>query len=130
MLCGTWRSPILDTTDYDPDAILAENDMTSDDHQVENAQGTNRDSIVEVDEGYSLVRASTIKKRPTMRLGFMGLFGRKVDKIDHYREVFGTLDKAVQKMRMSRVYATTSIGFVTFEEMHAAVSVLINIFFF
>ncbi|KAF9135176.1 hypothetical protein BGX30_011642 [Mortierella sp. GBA39] len=107
-------------SDYDPDAILAENDMTVDDHQVENGQGTNRDSIVDVDDGYSLVRASSIKKRPTMRLGFMGIFGRKVDKIDHYREVFATLDKAVQKMRMSRVYATTSIGFVTFEEMHAA----------
>ncbi|KAH7048910.1 hypothetical protein BKA57DRAFT_393689 [Linnemannia elongata] len=78
-------------TDYDPDAILAENDITADDNQ-----------------------------RPTMRLGFMGIVGRKVDKIDHYREVFATLDKAVQKMRMSRVYATTSIGFVTFEEMHAA----------
>lgn len=109
-------------TDYDPDAILAENDITADDNQVENGQGTNRDSMVDVDEGYSLVRASSIKKRPTMRLGFMGILGRKVDKIDHYREVFATLDKAVQKMRMSRVYATTSIGFVTFEEMHAAVS--------
>ncbi|KAF9288616.1 hypothetical protein BGZ88_008105 [Linnemannia elongata] len=107
-------------TDYDPDAILAENDITADDNQVENGQGTNRDSMVDVDEGYSLVRASSIKKRPTMRLGFMGILGRKVDKIDHYREVFATLDKAVQKMRMSRVYATTSIGFVTFEEMHAA----------
>lgn len=109
-------------SDYDPDAILAENDVTAEDNQVENGQGSNRDSIVDVDEGYSLVRASSIKKRPTMRLGFMGIIGRKVDKIDHYREVFATLDKAVQKMRMSRVYATTSIGFVTFEEMHAAVS--------
>ncbi|KAF9146730.1 hypothetical protein BG015_011511 [Linnemannia schmuckeri] len=107
-------------SDYDPDALLAENDMTADDNQAENSQVANRDSIVEDDEGYSLVRASSIKKRPTMRLGFMGIFGRKVDKIDHYREVFATLDKAVQKMRMSRVYATTSIGFVTFEEMHAA----------
>ncbi|KAG0284408.1 hypothetical protein BGZ96_011216 [Linnemannia gamsii] len=107
-------------SDYDPDALLAENDMPLDDNQVENAQETNRDSMVEVDEGYSLVRASTIKRRPTMRLGFMGLFGRKVDTIEHYQEVFATLDKAVQKLRMSRVYATTSIGFVTFEEMHHA----------
>ncbi|KAG0281103.1 hypothetical protein BGZ95_006779 [Linnemannia exigua] len=107
-------------SDYDPDAILAENDTTLDENQAENAQENNRNSIIEVDEGYSLVRASTIKKRPTMRLGFMGIFGRKVDKIEHYREVFATLDKAVQKMRMSRVYATTSIGFVTFEEMQHA----------
>ncbi|KAF9912451.1 hypothetical protein EC991_010538 [Linnemannia zychae] len=108
--------------DYDTDALLSENDMTHEDSHGGNSQETNnnRNSIVEVDEGYSLVRASTIKKRPTMRLGFMGIFGRKVDKIEHYREVFATLDKAVQRMRMSRVYATTSIGFVTFEEMRHA----------
>ncbi|KAF9928899.1 hypothetical protein FBU30_002041 [Linnemannia zychae] len=107
-------------SDYDPNAIMAENENTLEESQVENTQDVNRGSIVEDDEGYSLVRSSSIKKRPTMRLGFLGLFGRKVDTIDHYREVFATLDKAVQKMRLSRVYATTSIGFVTFEEMHAA----------
>ncbi|KAF9088839.1 hypothetical protein BGX23_007090 [Mortierella sp. AD031] len=107
-------------SDYDPDAIMAENEHAMEDNQAEDSQGFNRDGFPEVDEGFSLVSSSSIKKRPTMRLGFMGLFGRKVDKIDHYRDVFATLDKAVQKMRMSRVYATTSIGFVTFEEMHAA----------
>ncbi|KAG0373494.1 hypothetical protein BGX24_011626 [Mortierella sp. AD032] len=106
-------------SDYDPEAILAEYDTPLDDNQAENAQ-ENRNSIMAIDEGYSLVRASTIKTRPTMRLGYMGIFGRKVDKIEHYREVFATLDKAVQKMRLSRVYATTSIGFVTFEEMQHA----------
>ena len=69
------------------------------------------------------------RKRPTIRLGFLGRFGKKVDKIDYYREVFATLDKAVQKLRLSRVFASTSIGFVTFEEMNAAVSPSLDISF-
>ncbi|KAF9435708.1 hypothetical protein BGZ76_005699 [Entomortierella beljakovae] len=60
------------------------------------------------------------KNRPTIRLGFLGLFGKKVDKIDHCKEVFSTLDKAVLKLRNSKIFPTTTTGFVTFEEMHAA----------
>ncbi|KAG0206932.1 hypothetical protein BGX28_001735 [Mortierella sp. GBA30] len=99
---------------YDPVKIEGENDRTMvDPHTMsEEHEGS-------ADEGTSLLRPNA-KKRPTMRLGFMGVFGKKVDKIDHCREVFATLDKAVQKMRMSRIFATTSIGFVTFEDMHSA----------
>ncbi|KAF8935717.1 hypothetical protein BGZ52_006342 [Haplosporangium bisporale] len=103
---------------YDPEFIYAENDRTlgnprpsTDDHDHED----------QTDENATLLRSSIPgKKRPTMRLGWMGLMGKKVDKIDHHREVFSTLDKAVQKMRMSRIFAKTSIGFVTFEEMSSA----------
>ncbi|KAG0341801.1 hypothetical protein BG000_007984 [Podila horticola] len=102
---------------YDPDIIYAENDRTlgnrpsTDDHNDEDQD----------DENAALLRSSIPgKKRLTMRLGFLGIFGKKVDRIDHSREVFATLDKAVQKMRMSRVFAKTSIGFVTFEEMNSA----------
>lgn len=104
---------------YDPEFIYAENDRTlgnprpsTDDHDHED----------QIDENATLLRSSIPgKKRPTMRLGWMGLIGKKVDKIDHHREVFSTLDKAVQNMRMSRIFAKTSIGFVTFEEMNSAV---------
>ncbi|GJJ69614.1 calcium permeable stress-gated cation channel [Entomortierella parvispora] len=60
------------------------------------------------------------KPRPTMRLGLWGIFGKKVDKIDQCSEIFATLDKAVQKMRLSRIFASTSVGFVTFEDMNSA----------
>lgn len=104
---------------YDPEFIYAENDRTlgnprpsTDDHDHEDL----------TDENAALLRPGIPgKKRPVMRLGWMGLIGKKVDKIDHRREVFSTLDKAVQKMRMSRIFAKTSIGFVTFEEMSSAV---------
>ncbi|KAF9945796.1 hypothetical protein BGZ72_000959 [Mortierella alpina] len=98
---------------YDPNKIEAETDHDLADPQViaEDHDGA--------DEGTSLLRKQA-KKRPTTRLGFMGIFGKKVDKIDHCREIFATLDKAVQKMRMSRIFATSTIGFVTFEEMHSA----------
>ncbi|KAG9324038.1 hypothetical protein KVV02_004715 [Mortierella alpina] len=125
--------------DYDPDAIAAENDKCLEHHHHHHSgtataataaavslgenpsQETNHGNLPGSDEGPSIVpRTGRFKERPTMRLGFMGIFGKKVDKIDHYREVFATLDKAVQKMRMSRVYAATSIGFVTFEDMQSA----------
>ncbi|KAI1316467.1 hypothetical protein EDD11_009957 [Mortierella claussenii] len=101
---------------YDPDKVMADNDRNltnvhptmTQDHDDDNAN-----------ESSSLLGANQ-KKRPTMRLGFLGLFGKKVDKIEHHKDVFATLDKAVQKMRLSRIFTTTSIGFVTFEEMHSA----------
>ncbi|KAF9576796.1 hypothetical protein EC968_003303 [Mortierella alpina] len=126
--------------DYDPDAIAAENDKCLEHHHhhhsataatttTASAVGLGENLLHETghgnlpvsDERSSLVpRTDKFKERPSMRLGFMGIFGKKVDKIDHLREVFATLDKAVQKMRMSRVYAATSIGFVTFEDMQSA----------
>ncbi|KAF9584085.1 hypothetical protein BGW38_007635 [Lunasporangiospora selenospora] len=108
--------------DFDPDKILQENERLLENLHQENttvdADGTNRDGPRPNSE---LTSASySPKKRPTIRLGFLGLFGKKVDKIDHRREVFATLDKAVQKMRLSRIYTMASIGFVTFEDMHSA----------
>ncbi|KAF9933161.1 hypothetical protein FBU30_006327 [Linnemannia zychae] len=101
---------------YDPDKILEDNERAMSEH-VEGVEGHDVDTT----ENSSLLRPTPKgKKRPTTRLGLWGLFGKKVDKIDHCREVFATLDKAVQKMRMSRIFATTSVGFVTFEEMHSA----------
>ncbi|KAF9273235.1 hypothetical protein BGZ68_001684, partial [Mortierella alpina] len=98
---------------YDPDKIEAESNHEPADPQ------TTAEEHEGADEGTSLLRSQD-KKRPTTRLGFMGKFGKKVDKIDHCREIFATLDKAVQKMRKSRIFATSSIGFVTFEKMHSA----------
>lgn len=104
---------------YDPDFIYAENEGNLEGRPFLSAH----DHEDQDDENATLLRSSIPdKKRLTMRLGFLGIFGKKVDRIDHRREVFATLDKAVQKMRMSRVFAKTSIGFVTFEEMNSAVS--------
>ncbi|KAG0369275.1 hypothetical protein BGX24_002482 [Mortierella sp. AD032] len=101
---------------YNPDKILADNERAMMEHAEDGEEHGE-----ETTESSSLLRpAPHGKKRPTTRLGLWGLFGKKVDKIDHCREVFTTLDRAVQKMRMSRIFATTSVGFVTFEEMHSA----------
>ncbi|KAF8941178.1 hypothetical protein BGZ58_001459 [Dissophora ornata] len=115
--------------DYDPNAIVAENERILEQHQHRHAgpitgestpQGPEQSCFPETaDRSLVVDSARGVEKRPTMRLGFLGLFGKRVDKIYYRREVFATLDKAVQKMRTSRVFATTSIGFVTFEEMHA-----------
>ncbi|KAG0338810.1 hypothetical protein BG004_007067 [Podila humilis] len=114
--------------DYDPEAIQAENERHSTDELARpttTATTSTSAATTTVDDASSLnqtvvATGRKLKKRPTMRLGFLGIFGKKVDKIDHYREVFAALDKAVQKLRMSRIFAASSIGFVTFEEMHSA----------
>ncbi|KAG0055063.1 hypothetical protein BGZ83_009699 [Gryganskiella cystojenkinii] len=109
--------------DYDPERIQAENDRTEQEHGQldEERDRTARGDGPVTEERWRHIRVNgKSKKRPTIRLGFLGVFGEKVDKIDYCREVFATLDKAVQKLRLSRIFATTSIGFVTFEEMHAA----------
>ncbi|KAF9337380.1 hypothetical protein BG006_005007 [Podila minutissima] len=102
--------------DYDPEAILADNELhcLDEPHPITTDRGECPSSLASSHAG------KNIKKRPTLRLGFLGLFGKKVDKIDHCREVFAAVDKAVQKLRVSRIFAASSIGFVTFEEMHAA----------
>ncbi|KAF9097994.1 hypothetical protein BGX23_007321 [Mortierella sp. AD031] len=101
---------------YDPDKILADNEHALTEH----AEDMDEHGVATTESTSLLRPAPSGKKRPTTRLGLWGLFGKKVDKIDHCREVFATLDKAVQKTRMSRILATTSVGFVTFEEMHSA----------
>ncbi|KAF9185509.1 hypothetical protein BGZ51_002631 [Haplosporangium sp. Z 767] len=102
-----YGNPVEDPS-YDPEKIEAGND-----------RATSGDLERGTDEQTSLLRPNS-KPRPTTRMGFLGLFGKKVDKIDQSREIFNTLDKAVQKMRMSRIFASSSVGFVTFEDMRAA----------
>ncbi|CAO3575199.1 unnamed protein product [Mortierella alpina] len=98
---------------YDPDKVEAETD-----HELENPRTVAEDHEG-ADEGTSLLR-TVDKKRPTTRLGFLGIFGKKVDKINHCRDIYVTLDRAVRKVRMSRTLPPSSIGFVTFKDMHSA----------
>ncbi|KAG0231838.1 hypothetical protein BGW42_008587 [Actinomortierella wolfii] len=119
--CDYYGNPSGDPN-YDPDAIEEENARIEQSYQQHGSTDipdiSNLDS--NRDSGTPLALGTKIKPRPTTRLGFLGLFGKKVDKIDHLRQIFFTLDKAVQKMRMSKIYTTTGTGFVTFENMHAA----------
>ncbi|KAF9963585.1 hypothetical protein BGZ65_002034 [Modicella reniformis] len=99
---------------YDPDKIMAGDDRPQ----------TIAEQSEHASDSTSLLRPrdkkEQIKERPTMRLGFLGLFGKKVDKIDHRKEVFAALDERVQNMRLRRIFTTTGVGFITFEEMYSA----------
>ncbi|KAG0055802.1 hypothetical protein BGZ83_007382 [Gryganskiella cystojenkinii] len=105
---------------YDPDKIESEFDRTSPLSRRATMDENANEGTSLLGTNYNRGAAIPGKKRPTMRLGLWGIFGKKVDKIDHCSEVFATLDKAVQKMRLSRIFASTTVGFVTFEEMHSA----------
>ncbi|EIE91296.1 hypothetical protein RO3G_16007 [Rhizopus delemar RA 99-880] len=60
-------------------------------------------------------------RRPTVRTGFLGLFGRKVDAIEHYTVLFDDLDKMTTDLRASPNYEMTNVAFVTFNHMSSAV---------
>lgn len=63
-------------------------------------------------------------KRPTVRTGFLGLFGKKIDAIEYYTVLFDNLDKMVAEKRRSPHYEMTNVAFVTFEHMSSAVSMI------
>ncbi|KAF9965176.1 hypothetical protein BGZ70_005292 [Mortierella alpina] len=97
---------------YDPDKIAAETDELAEPRTMaEDHEGA--------DEGTSLLRTLD-KKRPTTRMGFLGIFGEKTDKINHCRGIYVTLDREVREKRMARTFPPSSIGFVTFKDMHSA----------
>ncbi|CAO3702184.1 unnamed protein product [Rhizopus stolonifer] len=68
-----------------------------------------------------------VSRRPMVRTGFLGLWGPKVDAIEHYTELFGRLDKQVSDLRNEDQYGNkpevemTNVGFVTFKNMNSAV---------
>ncbi|OBZ88317.1 Calcium permeable stress-gated cation channel 1 [Choanephora cucurbitarum] len=66
------------------------------------------------------LKKGTQSKRPMVRLGLFGLFGKKVDAIEYYTKLFDDLDKSVIEARQSPNYEMTNVAFVTFEEMSSA----------
>ncbi|KAI9256616.1 hypothetical protein BDA99DRAFT_516906 [Phascolomyces articulosus] len=60
-------------------------------------------------------------RRPQIRVGFLGLFGKKVDAIDYYTEEFEHLDTLVSEARSNTDnYEMTNVGFITFKDMASA----------
>ena len=64
------------------------------------------------------------RKRPTKRLGFLGLPGcsKKVDALEHYAAEFRRADEAVRDRRRGR-FRPTQVAFVTFEKLASAQAV-------
>ncbi|KAK9761310.1 hypothetical protein K7432_013889, partial [Basidiobolus ranarum] len=58
-------------------------------------------------------------KRPSTKTGFFGLFGRRVDMIEHYHKLMKNYDFLVSKAR-SLNYPPTTVGFVTFVNQNSA----------
>lgn len=61
-------------------------------------------------------------KRPTHRVGFLGLIGKRVDSACYYAAKFCHYDKLVKKLRrFPERSQATSVGFVTFESPESAI---------
>ncbi|QPG75058.1 hypothetical protein FOA43_002398 [Brettanomyces nanus] len=74
------------------------------------------DAVGSVD---SISSVSGIRKRPLIRLGLLGLWGRKVDAIDHYTKQLHAVDNEILSAR-ERHYASTPTAFVTLDSVAAA----------
>ncbi|KAI8889509.1 DUF221-domain-containing protein, partial [Backusella circina FSU 941] len=100
-----WENP-CPIPGYDPDRILDDVNLYK--------------RILQLAEEDEIMEGKK-SKRPTLRTGLWGIFGKKVDAIEYYTKLFDDLDKTVMKRRLSPNYELTSVGFVTFETMSSAV---------
>lgn len=121
-----WGNPCR-IPDYDPDRIL------DDAHLFQRVEQQQREMMSKEEERqfsttFFLGLADGARfqgrksYRPTVRTGFLGLFGKKVDAIEYYTQIFEDLDRQVQEARKSSCYEMTNVGFVTFRNMSSAVS--------
>lgn len=58
--------------------------------------------------------------RPTERVGWMGLFGAKVDVIEHYTHQLEDLDTRISEVRERMVFEPTGSAFVTMDSVASA----------
>lgn len=61
----------------------------------------------------------SLKTRPSVKLGFMGIFGKKVDAIDHYTNQLSIIDEEIKNARKYH-YAATPTAFVTMDSVATA----------
>ena len=102
-----------------PRRIMADDDTlpiarsVPDDEPREHAQNT---SILE--NGHRLPPES---KRPRMRLGWFGCFGRPLDCIDYYTVKLRVIDDAINALRSEKdAFEATPMAFVTFRNVESA----------
>ncbi|CDR41913.1 CYFA0S08e01486g1_1 [Cyberlindnera fabianii] len=60
------------------------------------------------------------KKRPTTKLGFLGLFGEEVDSIDHYSDQLVQIDHKIRKARAENNFKPARAAFVTMDSVASA----------
>ncbi|CAG8480603.1 9758_t:CDS:2 [Acaulospora colombiana] len=78
------------------------------------------EALAEFDQDRTIDLSKFVNKhRQKTRTGFLGIFGKEVDKIDYYTNLFDRFDKLVEKGRHG-TYNPTSVGFVTFESITSA----------
>lgn len=63
---------------------------------------------------------SSRSKRPTLKLGFLGLFGEKVDAIDHYSEELNRVDAEIRDARRNKKFIKAKSAFVTMDSVASA----------
>ncbi|KAH3686702.1 hypothetical protein WICPIJ_002346 [Wickerhamomyces pijperi] len=63
---------------------------------------------------------SSRSTRPTLKLGFLGLFGERVDAIDHYSEELARVDSEIREARKRNNFVKATSAFVTMDSVASA----------
>lgn len=87
------------------------------DHDIEN--NSLRNSYLTIESHNSLISTISIKKRPKIKLGFGGYFGKEVDALDYYTNQLSVIDEEIKHARKSH-YPATPNAFVTMDSVAAA----------
>lgn len=94
-------------------APTSEEDHETEANDVEHAQPSDR-----LLNGHTLPGES---KRPTMRLGWFGLLGKKIDCIDYYTVKLRVIDDAINALRSEKdAFISMPMAFVTFKNVASA----------
>ncbi|TID29178.1 hypothetical protein CANINC_002135 [Pichia inconspicua] len=78
-----------------------------------------RDSHSTIESSNSVISTVSKRKRPKIRLGFAGLFGKEIDALDYYTNQLTIIDEEIKHARKSH-YPATPTAFVTMDSVAAA----------
>ena len=67
----------------------------------------------------SLISTASIKLRPKIKTGFLGLFGNKIDALDYYTNQLSIIDEEIQNARKQH-YSATPTAFITMDSVATA----------
>lgn len=107
----------LSTTPEYHDIIPEESNVFNDSQSMEDAILNNFDATLR--SSPSIASTASLKSRPKIRLGVLGLFGEEVDALDYYTNQLSVIDEEIKNARNYH-YPATPTAFVTMDSVATA----------
>lgn len=101
--------------------VFADDDNYDDDDSSNHHIGDNilASSQITSESSPSILSTASLKSRPKIKLGFLGLFGEQVDALDYYTNQLSIIDDEIKNARDYH-YAATPTAFVTMDSVATA----------